>query len=115
MLGGGTMSLFDLTLSDRISIQASPEKVWAVFGDVRSWPKWNGVCLKVDRLVGKPWTVGFTFLFLPSDRGTVVVDEKRFTSRALPVRLFYPRPVITSMSRQWLRSLRAEVERRGRG
>ena len=56
-----------------------------------------------------------TFLFLPSDRGTVVVDEKRFTSRALPVRLFYPRPVITSMSRQWLRSLRAEVERRGRG
>ena len=150
------MSLFDLTLSNRIFIQASPEMVWAAFGDVRSWPEWNTVCLKVDRLAGEPWTVGFsfrmvlrmagvpvpfhavvveveiphrvvwsstrftvtgrrTFRFQPSERGTVVVDEKRFTSPALPVRLFYPRPVITAMSKRWLRSLKAEVERRGRG
>ncbi|MEX2599085.1 MAG: hypothetical protein WD533_05450, partial [Dehalococcoidia bacterium] len=57
-----------------------------------------------------------TFTFrLGDDGATEVVDEKRFTSRVLPVRLFYPRPVISTMSREWLRSLKTEVERREAG
>ena len=146
------MSTFDLTLSDRIFIEASPEAAWTVFSDLGRWPEWNAVCRKVDRLAGEPWTVGFsfrmvlrmaglpvpfrpvvvelevphrvvwsstrftvtgrrTFLFQPSERGSIVVDEKRFTSPVLPVRFFYPRFAIRAMSRTWLRSLKEETER----
>ena len=150
------MSTFDLTLSDRIFIEASPEAAWAVFSDLGRWPEWNVVCRKVDRLAGEPWTVGFsfrmvlrmagvpvpfrpvvvelevphrvvwsstrftvtgrrTFLFQPSERGSMIVDEKRFTSPVLPVRCFYPRFAIRAMSRTWLQSLKEETERRVRG
>ena len=64
-------------------------------------------------------TRSFTFDAPPegdaTPEGTVVTDEMRFTSRVVPVRLLYPRPVIRAMSRGWLQSLKEEVERRARG
>ena len=39
-----------------------------------------------------------------------LVDAKTFTSPVLPIRLFYPRPIVQSMSRRWLDSLKTRVE-----
>ena len=52
----------------------------------------------------------FHFDALPDSRGTRVSDTKTFTSPLLPLRLFYPRPIIQAMSRGWLRSLKTRVE-----
>ncbi len=146
------MSLFDLTLTQRATVHVPPARVWEVFSDIEAWPRWNRVFLKVDRLQGQPWTVGFRFfmalrmagvsvpfhptiveveaphrvvwtstrltipgrrplLFQPVREGTLMTDEEHFSSPVLPVRLFYPRPVIVAMSNAWLRSLKEEVER----
>ena len=43
--------------------------------------------------------------------GTLVTDEKVFTSPVLPVRLFYPRPIIRRMTESFLADLKAECER----
>ena len=53
-------------------------------------------------------TVQFT---VEGDR-TEVTDSKRFSSPLLPVWLFYPRWIITSMTESWLEDLKAEAERR---
>ena len=45
-----------------------------------------------------------------SGGGTHVSDTKTFGSPLLPLRLFYPRPIIQRMSRDWLRSLKAHAE-----
>ncbi len=42
---------------------------------------------------------------------TVVTDHKLFTSPVLPVRLFYPRPVIRRMTESMLVDLKSECER----
>ncbi len=42
---------------------------------------------------------------------TLVTDEKVFTSPVLPVRLFYPRPLIRRMTESFLADLKAECER----
>ncbi len=55
-----------------------------------------------------------TFTLERIDDGTLITDTKRFTSPVLPLRAFYPRPVIARMSRTWLTSLKAEAERVGR-
>ena len=52
------------------------------------------------------------FMFRPV-RGSgacEVVDTKSFSSSVLPIRVFYPRPVIQAMSREWLRSLKIACE-----
>ncbi len=43
---------------------------------------------------------------------TEVADSKHFSSPLLPIRLFYPRPIIRNMTVSWLRDLKAEAERR---
>ena len=43
---------------------------------------------------------------------TEVTDSKTFASPILPIRLFYPRPVIRNMTESWLQDLKAEAERR---
>ncbi|MDA1297330.1 MAG: SRPBCC family protein [Chloroflexi bacterium] len=42
---------------------------------------------------------------------TVVTDHKLFTSPILPLRLFYPRPLIRSMTERMLADLKTECER----
>ena len=39
-----------------------------------------------------------------------VIDSKIFTSSFLPIKLFYPRPIINKMSRGWLNSLKNKSE-----
>lgn len=39
-----------------------------------------------------------------------VTDSKIFTSSFLPIKLFYPRPIINKMSRGWLNSLKTRSE-----
>ncbi len=39
-----------------------------------------------------------------------VTDSKIFTSNFLPIKLFYPRPIINKMSRGWLNSLKIKSE-----
>ncbi len=41
---------------------------------------------------------------------TLVSDQKTFRSPVLPVRLFYPRPIVQAMSRGWLASLKRQAE-----
>ena len=53
----------------------------------------------------------FTFAGLNGDSVTRVADHKTFSSPYLPVRLFYPRPIIQTMSRGWLASLKNHAER----
>ncbi len=52
------------------------------------------------------------FTFEEQDGGsrTRVADQKTFRSPYLPVRIFYPRPVIQAMSRGWLASLKRQAE-----
>jgi uncharacterized protein YndB with AHSA1/START domain len=52
-----------------------------------------------------------TFTFAETDDGTLVTDHKLFTARMLPLRLFYPRPVIRHMTESMLTSLKRECER----
>lgn len=53
-----------------------------------------------------------TFTFEESSPGEVTVtDHKLFTSPVLPLRTFYPRPVIRRMTESMLASLKAECER----
>lgn len=42
---------------------------------------------------------------------TIVTDHKLFTSSVLPLRLFYPRPIIRRMTESVLASLKTECER----
>ena len=52
-------------------------------------------------------------IHLAGDGGrTEVTDSKRFSSPLLPIRLFYPRPIIRDMTETWLEDLKAEAERR---
>ncbi len=55
----------------------------------------------------------FTFEETGPDR-TAVTDHKLFTSPVLPLRLFYPRPIIRGMTESMLADLKAECERAGR-
>jgi uncharacterized protein YndB with AHSA1/START domain len=43
--------------------------------------------------------------------GTTVTDHKLFTSPVLPLRLFYPRPIIRRMTQHMLFDLKTECER----
>jgi hypothetical protein len=52
----------------------------------------------------------FTIEDAGDGNGSMVTDTKTFTSPVLPLRLFYPRPIIQAMSRRWLRSLKERVE-----
>ncbi|MEX0762207.1 MAG: SRPBCC family protein [Dehalococcoidia bacterium] len=54
-----------------------------------------------------------TFTFEPDGDGTIMGDHKLFTSPVLPLRLFYPRPIIRNMTESWLRDIKAESERPG--
>ncbi len=56
----------------------------------------------------------FTFTALAGGQ-TLITDEKCFSSPILPVRLFYPRPIITRMSNSWLVSLAREAQRKAEG
>ena len=53
----------------------------------------------------------FTFQEQEGDAVTLVTDQKTFRSPILPVKLFYPRPIIQTMSRGWLASLKRQAER----
>ena len=53
-----------------------------------------------------------TFQFAGDGASTEVTDSKTFASPILPVRLFYPRPIIRNMTESWLKDLKAEAERR---
>lgn len=57
----------------------------------------------------------FTFSADPTPGGpgesTVVTDHKLFTSPVLPLRLFYPRPIIRRMTESMLADLKSECER----
>ena len=87
------MSTFDLTLSDRIFIEASPETAWTVFSDLGQWPEWNAVCLKMDRLAGEPWTVGSSFRMVLRMVGVPV------PFRPVVVELEIPHKVVWSSTR----------------
>lgn len=53
-----------------------------------------------------------TFSFVETAPGiTTVTDHKLFTSPALPLRLFYPRPLIRRMTESMLADLKTECER----
>ena len=52
----------------------------------------------------------FTFQEQEGDAVTLVTDQKTFRSPILPVKLFYPRPIIQTMSRGWLASLKRQAE-----
>ncbi len=52
----------------------------------------------------------FTFEQHAGGSTTYVTDQKTFNSPYLPVRLFYPRPIIQAMSRGWLASLKQQAE-----
>ncbi len=52
----------------------------------------------------------FSFAAASDGEDTLVTDEKTFHSPILPVRLFYPRPIIQAMSRGWLSSLKLHTE-----
>ena len=47
----------------------------------------------------------------PGRPSTIVTDYKLFTSPVLPLRLFYPRPIIRRMTEQMLEDLKIECER----
>jgi hypothetical protein len=51
-----------------------------------------------------------TFTFEEAGSATVVTDHKLFTSPVLPLRLFYPRPIIRHMSERMLVDLKTECE-----
>ena len=53
-----------------------------------------------------------TSQFAGDGASTEVTDSKTFASPILPVRLFYPRPIIRNMTESWLKDLKAEAERR---
>ena len=53
-----------------------------------------------------------TLQFAGDGASTEVADSKEFASPILPVRLFYPRPIIRRMTESWLEDLKAEAERR---
>lgn len=58
----------------------------------------------------------FTFAAVHSEREkaeeqTLVTDHKLFTSPVLPLRLFYPTPMIRTMTESMLADLKAECER----
>jgi hypothetical protein len=56
-----------------------------------------------------------TFTFdEPSPGEVTVTDHKLFTSPVLPLRTFYPRPIIRRMTESMLASLKAESERLAR-
>lgn len=52
----------------------------------------------------------FTFEEQADGSATHVTDQKTFRSPYLPVRIFYPRPIIQAMSRSWLASLKRQAE-----
>ena len=52
----------------------------------------------------------FTFEEQTDGSATHVTDQKTFHSPYLPVRIFYPRPIIQAMSRGWLASLKRQAE-----
>ena len=52
----------------------------------------------------------FTFDEQAGGFATLVSDQKIFRSPVLPVRLFYPRPIVQAMSRGWLASLKRQAE-----
>lgn len=52
----------------------------------------------------------FTFEERAGGSKTHVTDQKTFRSSYLPVRIFYPRPIVQAMSRGWLASLKQRAE-----
>ena len=52
----------------------------------------------------------FTIEHTGDRKGSLVTDTKTFTSPVLPLRLCCPRPIVQTMSRRWLRSLKEQAE-----
>jgi len=44
------------------------------------------------------------------ERTVQVTDSKLFSSNFLPIKLFYPQWIINKMSREWLKSLKLQIE-----
>ncbi|MBI4498573.1 MAG: SRPBCC domain-containing protein [Chloroflexi bacterium] len=144
-------ALRSLTLTEAVHINAPPDRVWAVFRDIRAWPEWNPVCLRVWNVSPTLWEVGSRFsftlrmagvpvsfqvtviaadpphrvawssrvltitgtrtiAFTPEGAGTRATDTKEFSSPLLPLRLFYPRPIIHRMAQASLLALKRRVE-----
>ena len=143
--------LRELTLTEAVHIAAPPDRVWEVFQDIRSWPSWNPVCLRVWNIPPNLWAAGsgFSFTLLlagqpvsfdvtiveaePPQRvtwssrvftvtgrrtidfrregvGARATDTKTFSSPILPVRLFYPRTIVSRMAQDSLVALKRRVE-----
>lgn len=45
-----------LIIEETIEIDASPEEVWRLFGDLSTWSHWNRTCRKAAFVSGEPWT-----------------------------------------------------------
>jgi uncharacterized membrane protein len=47
-----------MELSRSIDIQASPDVVWGVWGDVERWPEWTASVSRIERLEPGPLAIG---------------------------------------------------------
>ena len=81
-----------------------PFTVRVVEADPPSAVSWESTVLTVTG------SRSFTIEHAGDGKGSLVPDTKTFTSPVLPLRLFYPRPIIQTMSRRWLRSLKEQAE-----
>ena len=46
-----------------LTIDASPDRVWAVFADLERWGEWNPVCSNATAVSGQLWKPGAVFRF----------------------------------------------------
>lgn len=78
-----------------VTIDAPPDKVFAVLRDVERWPEWTPTMLSVKRLEGGPFTVGSTAQVLqpklrPAVWQVTDIEENRnftWTTRAPGLRM----------------------------
>jgi uncharacterized protein YndB with AHSA1/START domain len=50
-----------LVIEESIEIAAPIEEVWALFGDLSTWPSWNRTCRRAVFVSGAPWRQGSRF------------------------------------------------------
>lgn len=53
-----------------------------------------------------------TYTFEEIENAVLVKDHKQFKSSIFPIWLFYPRPIIRSMTERWLKEFKLECEKR---